>query len=352
MKTKILRIVGCLILGMLPVLILNLIPHTNHKNESAFIRRFPPHFLANKNTINIKTNRGYITGMDSSKLYIGYATTPLKLSSFQWDYNEFLTSSFSIKDSFPIAWKVLKNSVFENHIYLMEGLTPNIFESSLEKNVLFRKKIDSVTFTDCLPLSTSLFIVKTFNTQRTQQVLALLREGSNNLHIPNMNLKKQVDGFFCVDGDLIYNKEAERIIYTYRYRNEFLIFDSNLKFLYAENTIDPNFQAQIKVSSIKEHGMEKIILTAPPHVVNKKSFSQGQWLFINSNIISKNEDQLRFHSKSVIDIYELESGDYKYSFYIPSYEGLVMKDFAFYNNTLAVLYDQGIIVFNMGITKN
>ena len=161
-----------------------------------------------------------------------------------------------------------------------------------------------------------------------------------------------MDGYFDVDGYLIFNKESKRIVYTYRYRNGFMVFDPDLKYLYTGETIDPFYQAQIKVGRIKDHGKEIIKLASPPFIVNKKSYSQGTWLFVNSNIVSKNEDKARFHSKSVIDIYALEGGAYKYSFYIPSYKENIMKDFAFNNNTLAVLYDQGIIIFKMNIAKN
>ncbi|MDO6761881.1 hypothetical protein Q4566_16865, partial [Tamlana sp. 2_MG-2023] len=299
-----------------------------NNNTGQFYRHFPPHYLTKLTTKPLNGATAYITGVDRETLYIGYSNTPFTFSHYQWDKNQIKTDSIDIKSPRPIAWKALKSQCFNNKLYFFEGITPNIFEHDLDTKKIIRTNFGNTPFTNLLAVSPSHFLLKTYAPELKQQVIANFTLPSKKLDIPSINLVKQIDGFFCTDGELKFNKANNLVLYTYRYRNEFLVFDSNLKLLSVQNTIDSNAKAKLHVESIKDQGKETLKLASPPYIVNKKTYTNDNWLFVNSNIISKNESSESFNSKSVIDIYDLKSGNYKYSFYIPAYKGSKMKDFA------------------------
>src|SRR5690606_29648613 len=100
-------------------------------------------------------------------------------------------------------------------------------------------------------------------------------------------LEKQIDGSFCVDGDLLYNPNTNSLVYVYRYRNQFMHLDTTLNTLFKGYTIDTISKVKIKVSEAKTANGIKFILSSPPLIVNKKSYASGNYLFIHSNIKSR-----------------------------------------------------------------
>src|SRR5690606_14246049 len=63
-------------------------------------------------------------------------------------------------------------------------------------------------------------------------------------------LEKQIDGLFSVNGMLHYNKELNRVVYLYSYRNQFMVLDTAMRLLYRANTLDTIAHAHIKVAHI------------------------------------------------------------------------------------------------------
>lgn len=347
MRQRLRTILACMLLSLTLMVCLYYVPTLMNNEHRPFHRQLPPHFLTHPLIKALENTKSYIIGMDSTTLYLGQTSSPLEVLKYKYRKGLLLQDSILLNTQTPIAWQLLNKRLISNKLYLYEGLTPNIFEYSLETKTPIKLPIDSLLFTDCIPLSPNNIILKTTDAKKRQQVIAQWTSENPKLRIPNTNLTKQVDGFFCTDGDLIFNEDRKLLIYTYRYRNAFLVFDNHLNLIRTHHTIDPHVKADIKVASVKVHGKETIKLASVPHIVNRQSFSQGPWLFVNSNIPSKNDTKTNFKSKSVIDIYDLKQGRYTFSFYIPSYQGDTMNDFAIYNNTLAALYPQGIVIYNM-----
>jgi hypothetical protein len=151
-------------------------------------------------------------------------------------------------------------------------------------------------------------------------------------------LVKQVDGLFCVDGMLHYNRQLNTLVYVYYYRNQFISMDTMLNVLYRGKTIDTISHARIKVAQM-EAG-HAITLATPPLTVNTQSCVSGNYLFVNSNLKASNEPQEHFDMASAIDVYDLRNGDYRYSFYIAHVGGKKMRNFGVTGRTLVVLHDQ------------
>jgi len=160
-------------------------------------------------------------------------------------------------------------------------------------------------------------------------------------------LKKQVDGQFCTDGMLKYNKEHSRLFYVYYYRNEFLCLDTSMNLQYVAHTIDTTSRAKITVSNI--HSEHAATLSSPARVVNNKVHTSGDLLFVYSNLEADNELRSVFLSNMAIDAYTIRDGQYAFSFYIPMPERQKAVEFFVVDKLLYVLFRDRIITYDITI---
>jgi len=159
-------------------------------------------------------------------------------------------------------------------------------------------------------------------------------------------LEKQIDGLFCTDGMLHYDRATSQMIYVYFYRNQFLCMDTSMNLLFRGNTIDTIGHARIKVARIESEN--SITLAGPPAIVNRRSYACQNRLFVNSSLMGKNEDPDEFNSNSVIDVYDLgKEGKYIMSFYLPDYQGYKMKMFAASRNEFIAIHGRYLIRYNL-----
>ncbi len=87
---------------------------------------------------------------------------------------------------------------------------------------------------------------------------------------------------------LTYDKSLRRVIYLYYYRNQFITFDTNLKLISTGRTIDTNSVAKISIAEIAS--TKTTTLAAPPLLVNKNCCADNGKLYIQSGLISNNEN--------------------------------------------------------------
>ncbi len=351
MKSKLIKLSLCIIFGVLMIVAIFLYSK-EPKNNNNFIRLFPSHFLTNWKGISIGSTPFYILGVVDSMVYIGNPAHPLLIKKVNYHTGTILNHDINISNKEKIAWSLLKTHINATGIYLSEGLSPTILYGNLHSLELTRQAIDTtIRFSRCLPLSPSSYILTTFDPHLKQNIL-VKQTLDPILSTPITKvLEKQIDGFFCTDGDLHYCQETNRLIYVYRYRNEYLYLDNNLNIIYKGKTIDNIGKAQIKIIEVGAGNMKHPSLAAPPLIVNAKSYVFGNRLFIHSNLRSKNEEKRKFHENSVIDIYSLKHGTYEHSFYIPPYHDKPMQNFAIFGNTLIVLYEQYIVTFDMSFSQ-
>ncbi len=80
-------------------------------------------------------------------------------------------------------------------------------------------------------------------------------------------------------------------------------------------TIGPIDTARITVTEVRSQ--DKSVVSASV-LVNAKAFNWKKYLFIQSRLMGKNEDLIRFKDSFVLDIYDLEKSTYLYSLSIPN----------------------------------
>lgn len=305
-------------------------------SENPFIRRFIQGSSSKKTQINLNNNTLYFAGTYNNTIFLGDYKAPLHIFTF----DTLLKSKKHYKiqlerEDFPFQSVQVK--IFENHFYLMDGTVPVIYKGNLSNwkaklilcnnNYYFNKAEiiapDKIAFR-AQALKTRQNILGTFSFSKTVNV-----DYATNL------LQKQIDGFFDTDGMLQYDKQAQKFIYLYYYRNQFIVTDTNLKIQYKGNTIDTTTHANIKVAYIKNTSQRK--LAAPPFTVNQLSTVNNDMLFVNSKLIGKYEPKEMWKEASIIDIYNIKKKIYKSSIYIYNSNKSKVSDMILLNNNLYVI---------------
>jgi hypothetical protein len=339
-------IVTCFILSIGVVVVLAAISKDMRQQPGSFLREFPPHPALEAEVLNLKYNTYYIAGGTDHHLYLSNYTAPLHM----------IVANLTLKDTQHITLKVkaieeqkfwaARVKVDSPYYYLADGTVPIVYRGNVKDWTAQRYAHDQAYFQDIVPLSAESFYIRALSNPGRQNILGKITTASPHVQMRKGILQKQVDGIFCTDGMMHYNKAQNELIYLYRYRNEYTIMDTSLNVLRKQHTIDTTTRAKIKIETINSSG--STTFASPSHSVNKTSCISQNLLFVNSGLLAKNEPQKAHDNATVIDVYELSDGKYQFSFYIYNYGGKEkLKEFKVFGGKLFALFEENIQVWNL-----
>lgn len=313
---------------------------------NSFLRKFPPTPIHISHTLDVKTNSYYIAGGDTNNLYFGNVLAPWHLLKTNLKLADTQHVVLNIKDQEELKFKSIRVTVDSPYFYFADGTIPAIFRGMTTDWIANLNMLqNSAYFLESVALNNTSFAIRTMSSLSNEITLGKISNDSPYVKLlPNL-LEKQLDGKFCVEGVMHYSKHLAWLVYVYRYRNQFICADTSLNLIYRGNTIDTISQAKIKVAEIKSDN--SFTMSAPPLKVNNMSSVSGNWLFINSNLLAKNEDKKSFEEASVIDVYNLKDGQYHASFYLPQHNKQKMREFRILDNTLIALHDRYILQYHI-----
>jgi len=303
-----------------------------HRNNS-FIRRYPHHPITTIKGIPINYNSYYIAGFAKGNIYLGNKTAPLHLLSIDTALKSQKSIRIKIADSKNYSFSAVQVRVSESKFYLSDGSVPIIYKGE-NANWIARTLIKGVAnFSQMEPTTNNRFVFRGNNKQNGEHILGTINK-SDNLQVsyfPNV-LQKKIDGVFDTDGMLIYNESLKKIIYTYYYRNSFIIADIDFKSIYKGKTIDTVSQVPMEFAYLKSN-TEKKFAKQPP-MIQKFATTAGKYLFVKSDRLGKYESENRIKEASIIDVYDLEKHTYEFSFYFYHYKNEPVKEFKIYENLI------------------
>lgn len=334
-----------MIVGVISVTILFILSERTNHSPNGFIRLFPPHPVLPKDVIDIKYNSYYIAGATSENLYLGNFVAPrhmLVLNKLERDTQHV---KLEIKDFEKLKLKRLIVTVDSPDFFITDGISPAILKGALNRRIAEKYMYDSIYFTEIVPITKSSFAVRSISSKTHEYALGKVSRDTPHVKIQTNLLTKQIDGIFCTDGMLHYNSYTNSLIYLYHYRNQFICLDTNLNILYSGKTIDTISHAKIKVAMIKSEGA--MTMGAPPLTVNKQSCVWKNYLFVHSNLLANNENRKRFDQASTIDVYDLATGNYKFSFYLFDHDNKKMSSFKVFNGMLFAIYDHYLLTYDL-----
>lgn len=341
MKKPILLLTCCLIVSVSLVLVLYTLSDYHVRKNNRFLRIVLKNPFNHIGGINLKFNSYYIAGATDEKIYLGNYTAPLHLLTTDLKLTDTQSVVLNLKSNEKREFKLPRLSVVPPYFYIMDGSMPSLYRGELKEGLADSFMFDKAAyFMDAIPVGKSTFAIRTVNRLTQELVLGKIIPDTPYVHVDTTLLQKQIDGRFCTDGMLLYDRELARIVYLYSYRNQYIVSDTNLNLLYRGTTIDTVTHAQLATTTLSSN--KTYTMAAPPLVVNNTSCVSNGFLFVKSPLLSKNETEAIFRRVSVVDVYDLKEGSYKFSFYVPKSGSKSFDEFRVCGDKLIVRYAQRI----------
>jgi hypothetical protein len=326
-KTIILALLALVVTSV--VLVASILTVDSARYNNDFVRVFPPNAAEIHRPAKFSAKHLSIAGISGHSVYIRSSTDLTELSLDMLD-----TCRIPIEN--PNSCELIIDSPF---FYLHSG-TWALLQRGNTKSWDIDTTYSSIPgFLAFQPINKNSFTFQIIDTKAQKMAFAKSREPGSIKYV----LDKQVDGIFCSDGLLQYSKKLGLLVYIYRYRNQFLIMDKNLNVVRRGNTIDTTSFAKIEVSGVDG----KITMSKPPLVVNKAMCVDGANLFVQSNLVAQNESKEEVRDRSVIDVYNIPDGSYRYSFYVFDQDNTKMRSFKVRDTILFAVFPNQVVRYNL-----
>lgn len=343
-KTIVLLLLGCTFFGVGLVSVLFLMSEEKMQRNNAFQRRYVHHPVTKLSEMDLMYNSYYIAGVSDSDYYLGNVTAPMHVLQVSKSLEDTLHLRLRPEGLDCYDFRNLRVIVQAPAFYLSDGTVPIIYKGSLDSLAAFPIMYMEAYFSKIVLAGFEKFGIRTMSSTSLKSVLGILTVADSTEVILNDKLlTAQIDGIFDTDGDFIYNDALEQLIYVYYYRNSYLQLDKDLNLIRTGRTIDTVSQAKLNIKSYSATNQSK--LGGTPLIINKKSATYGNYLFIHSERPGKYEDVEVLKHASIIDVYDLTTNSYKFSFYLYHVNKNRLMDFKVFGNTLIAIVDEYLFTY-------
>jgi hypothetical protein len=341
MKNKITGLLLCFAISIGFIYALYLYSDYINRRPGSFTRFIDPHFWSKYRELDLKFNSYYLAGIDDKFIFLGNHVAPFLVVKVNYHLD---TQQLKIKLSDTLIFRAPELLVHKSIFYFFDGSIQRIIVGNSYNFIGTSIYQTQFRFNDFMPLHDSDFVLRMMDDSLQQNILA--KQTTAGFLKIKYAPEKQQDGFFSIDGRMDFDPYGNTIVYTFYYRNQFLVLDTNLNMLNKFNTIDTNSIAKIKVTPIYADNITT--LGEPPLIINQKTCVFRGQLYILSAQQAKNQSRLEFENNSTVDIYTLITGKYLKSFYLPNVgDGVKVKSFNITDSSMVALYDHKLVIFDL-----
>lgn len=317
--------------------------------HNSFIRRFPPHLVEPKDTIELEFPTFYFAGAGNGKIYLGNQRAVLQVSEL--DTIRFQINNYALHlKKRDTLYKSLQLRVQPPYFFIADGTTPLLFRGLTTDWQAYPIPIKGRKFNQISIIDFQTLAVRSRKPGSGENAISIFSLDSTGIDNDSL-LKKQIDGLFDTDGKLHHDHLTGRLLYCYKYRNGYITFGRDLTSAVQRTTIDTTSKAQISVVHVKSRGELKF--DKPPLTVNRTSFFYGGLLFVNSGLPGRFERLEVWNDASIIDVYNVESGAYLLSFYIYNMRKKGVRQIFVHGNSFYSLNGSSLLQYKLSkeITK-
>lgn len=328
-KTTIMYTIGTVLASSAIVVLLFITSEHIMKRENPFVRRFLPHHIDKAEYLDLKVNSYYIAGLTNDTIYLGNYTAPLLVTAVPTNLSTKVEHQIKL-DETQRSFRSLTIQVQNNDFFVSDGTVPIIYKGNIKNWTAAKYMEEKVYFSLLQPLEGQNLLFCSQLAGTGENILGRLTVGERTtFELYEDVLQKQIDGIFDTDGQLINDSKTNQGIYTYYYRNQYMVYQPNKNSFSKGKTIDTTTVAKIAVTTLA-NGEKK--MSAPPQKVNSKTYAYNGLLYIKSELMGKNEPRSMWTQSSIIDVYDYNKDEYKYSFYVYDNEKDKIKEFAINEN--------------------
>ncbi|RUT68488.1 hypothetical protein D0817_20375 [Flavobacterium cupreum] len=344
-KLKIIILFVCTVFSAgVVILFFNLSEHMIHY-ENKFIRRFPQHVAQEIHQADLTYNSYYFAGSGNGKIYLGNYTAPLQIMELDSTLKIRKIQHLELKEQ-HLAFRSPQIRVKDHNFYVFEGIVPYIFKGNTANWKAYLRINSGYYFSHLEPMDSVNMAIRYMKPKKGESLMGTLNlSDTTKVKFAPLLLQKQFDGIFDTDGSFHFNKQLNKIVYVYLYRNQFIVFNPDLTLDYRGNTIDTVSRAQIKLVKLKNSTMKTF--SKPPLIVNKLITMEGNLLYVNSALPGLYESEDIWKTASIIDVYDLTNKTYRSSFPIYNIGDKKIRSMYVLHGLLYALIGEKIVCYKL-----
>lgn len=296
--------------------------------QQNFTRIHHDAFITPHHAHDLKRSDYYIAGTTSNQIYFGNEKDSLTLYATDYAFQNIDTIQLHIT---PVADTLQLNDsrieVDSPYFYVKLGTQRMLYQGELNHWRAIHIFNDITYFKQAVATTAGTFAYVAEGgtaADKTRTNLLCTISPFQPFVVRNDILKGYTDGYYSTLGALRYSKTLRQLVYVYFYRDEFIIMDAQLNPLHHATSIGTVMREHIKPLEVSK-GVYTLASTSA--VVNRNAQVYDSLLFIYSNLMSMNEDKSMFDSSNVIDVYNLVTQQYLFSFFIPDYKQIKLTSF-------------------------
>lgn len=293
-----------------------------------FVRRFLPHPVSDLKTTELPFNSYYTAGFFNNSIYLGNTTASLHGLIINTDATIKDTLNLEMKNFNDYRFTSIKWDFFKDSILLNDYTLGIFLKSDLNtRQVKVTKQLEGLSFSAAAPLSMDRYVLRTYNDNGNNVNLSLLdtKDGSFQRIDGVLDQEDQPKDLFSNDGMLLYNKGLGKIIYVFYYKNKVFHFNTDLKDKQVLQTIDTIATPDFNISYLEKKQQFKMSKNGT--MVHKYAATSGNFLYISSDRMGKNERREMYREATIIDVYNLKTNTYHNSFYFYNYKNKPINQF-------------------------
>jgi hypothetical protein len=282
------------------------------KSENNFTRRFLPHPISDEVAVDLKASSFYFAGYHGDTIFLGNREAPLLMATLAPHDAKAKIDTLKLSDD-RLPFKKIELSVSYPYFSLSDGTVPIIFDGQFPDLLASKADLKPVYFSQIKMTSAYQYLFRTTLTESKKSVLGSMNTATGRTELKHHILEKQIDGLFDTDGQLSYDALSKKAVYTYLYRNQYIVSDNLLLNKKEGKTIDTVRTAKITLRKMSDG---KTKMAAPPVEVNLFQDAFDGYLYNVSALRGQFESRSRWNSSRVVDVYNYNNKNYQYSFYI------------------------------------
>jgi len=282
------------------------------RSENNFTRRFLPHPITDETIIDLNASSFYFAGYHGDTVFLGNREAPLLMATLAPHEAKAKIDTLKISDD-QLPFKKIELSVSYPYFSLSDGTVPVILQGQFPDLQAAKVDFKPPFFSQIKMTSAHQYLFRATLTEGKKSVLGSINTETGRTELNDQILEKQIDGLFDTDGQLSYDAVSKKAVYTYLYRNQYIVSDNLLLNKKEAKTIDTVRTARITLRKMSDG---KTKMSAPPVEVNLFQAAFAGYLYNVSALRGQFESRSRWNNSRVVDVYDYNNQTYQYSFYI------------------------------------
>lgn len=320
--------------------------HESHRNNG-FVRTYPHSPVSRVRDWKLPYNSYYIAGIEGKDAFLGNLVAPSHLLHVSLDREALESVRLTLTRSEGISFSAPRVEVRPPYFYLFDGDVPVGFRGlthDWKGDLVWRGRNRFLQFQ---PIQGDTVLVSGLH--ENQSNIGFIGKGLPQFPAMPQLLKRQSHEIFDTDGMLLYNRDLERLVYVYYYRNKFVVSDLGQHLHYEGSTIDTISRPVLEVAY--DDGGRTRTLAKQPVFVQQQACTSGRYLFVKSKRLGRYESEEMLEQASIIDVYNLEEQTYEFSFYLYDFEGERIKSFSVEGEMLLGVTDRHLVLYRLLDTR-